>query len=54
MENQKEPAKPDESIREVKVLQLFDENKRNTHAQGGTKAQDSDDDDKDDNMGPGA
>lgn len=53
MENQKEPSKPDESIRDVKTMTPFEEKKRNTHAQGGTKAEDSDDDQKDDNNGAG-
>jgi DnaJ family protein A protein 2 len=44
MENQKEPAKPDEMIRDVRVMIPFEEKQRNTHPQGGTKAEDSDDD----------
>ena len=54
MEHQKEPTKPDEAIRDVKTMLQFEEKQRNTHPQGGTKAQDSDDDEKDDNVGPGA
>lgn len=54
MENQKEPQKPDEAIREIKTMTKFEEKQRNSHAQGGNKAQDSDDDEKDENTGPGA
>lgn len=55
LQNQKEPTKPDEAIREVKTMVEFEEKLRNSHPQGGTKAQDSDDDEKDDNIGgPGA
>ena len=52
MENQVEGKNPDESIRDVKTMTQFKEDQRNTHAQGGTKAEDSDDDQKDDNAGP--
>mmetsp|Transcript_34886 Transcript_34886/g.53547 ORF Transcript_34886/g.53547 Transcript_34886/m.53547 type:complete len:268 (+) Transcript_34886:269-1072(+) len=38
-------AIPNERIREVKYMEPFEDEQRNTHAQGGTKAQDSDDED---------
>jgi len=41
---------PNERIREVKMLEEFEQEQRNTHHQGGTKAQDSDDDEKDERV----
>lgn len=53
MEHQKEPDLPDQNIRDVKTMIPFKDEMRNTHAQGGTKAEDSDDEAKEDNI-PGA